>query len=60
MNERRAASGLLWAETGFRKIRHYEDLPKLREAPADSASTTNHNDRANRHLVLTISGTSPS
>jgi putative transposase len=44
MIERWAASGLLWAEGGFRRIRHYEDLPKLREALArslvDSASTT--------------------
>lgn len=43
MVERWAASGLLWAESGFRRIRHYEDLPKLREALArpleDSAST---------------------
>jgi putative transposase len=44
MIERWAATGLLWAEGGFRRIRHYEDLPKLREALArslvDSASTT--------------------
>ena len=43
MVERWGASGLLWAEGGFRRIRHYEDLPKLREALtrslADSAST---------------------
>jgi len=32
MIERWAASGLLWAESGFRRIRHHEDLPKLREA----------------------------
>lgn len=32
MVERWAASGLLWAESGFRRIRHYEDLPKLKEA----------------------------
>jgi hypothetical protein len=36
MIERWAASGLLWAEAGFRRIRHYEDLPKLREALARS------------------------
>jgi len=32
MVERWTASGLLWAESGFRRIRHYEDLPKLKEA----------------------------
>ena len=32
MLSRWAASGLLWAESGFRKVRHHEDLPKLREA----------------------------
>lgn len=32
MLSRWAASGLLWAESGFRRIRHHEDLPKLREA----------------------------
>ena len=32
MVERWAASGLLWAESGFRRIRHYEDLPKLKDA----------------------------
>jgi hypothetical protein len=26
------ASGLLWAEAGFRKIRHAEDLPRLAAA----------------------------
>jgi putative transposase len=44
MIERWSASGLLWAESGFRRIRHREDLPKLREALArsisDSASAT--------------------
>jgi transposase-like protein len=39
-----SASGLLWAESGFRRIRHREDLPKLREALSrpisDSASAT--------------------
>ena len=34
MVERWAASGLLWAESGFRRIRHHEDLPNLREAEA--------------------------
>lgn len=38
MIERWGASGLLWAENGFRRIRHYEDLPKLREALARSSS----------------------
>jgi putative transposase len=42
MIERWTATGLLWAENGFRRIRHHEDLPKLREALArslaDSAS----------------------
>lgn len=37
MLERWAASGLLWAESGFRRIRHAEDLPKLREALQRSA-----------------------
>ena len=32
MIERWSASGLLWAENGFRRIRHAEDLPQLREA----------------------------
>jgi len=32
MVERWTASGLLWAESGYRRIRHYEDLPKLKEA----------------------------
>ena len=36
MIERWSASGLLWAESGFRRIRHHEDLPKLREALARS------------------------
>ena len=44
MIERWSASGLLWAESGFRRIRHYEDLPKLREALkrsfSDSACAT--------------------
>jgi transposase-like protein len=44
MIERWTASGLLWAEGGFRRIRHYEDLPKLREALerslADATSAT--------------------
>ena len=48
--ERWAASGLLWSESGFRRIRHYEDLPKLREALArslaDSASTPDSSLRA--------------
>lgn len=47
MIDRWSASGLLWAESGFRRIRHYEDLPKLKEAlqtpvsdGASSASTS--------------------
>jgi transposase-like protein len=32
MVSRWSASGLLWAEAGFRKIRHYEDLPALTTA----------------------------
>ena len=32
MISRWMASGLLWAENGFRKIRHYEDLKHLKEA----------------------------
>lgn len=40
MVERWAASGLLWAENGFRRIRHHEDLPKLREALARSFSAS--------------------
>ena len=32
MLSRWAASGLLWAESGFRRVRHHEDLPKLGEA----------------------------
>ncbi len=32
MLERWAASGLLWAESGFRRIAHSADLPQLREA----------------------------
>lgn len=32
MLERWAAAGLLWAESGFRKVRGHTDLPKLREA----------------------------
>lgn len=38
MIERWTASGLLWAENGFRRLRHHEDLPKLREALALSFS----------------------
>jgi hypothetical protein len=38
MVSRWMASGLLWAESGFRKIRHAEDLPQL--ATALSLSTT--------------------
>jgi putative transposase len=40
MVERWAASGLLWAENGFRRIRHHDDLPKLREALARSFSVS--------------------
>ena len=40
MVERWAASGLLWAENGFRRIRHHDDLPKLREALARSFSAS--------------------
>lgn len=40
MIERWAASGLLWAENGFRRIRHHDDLPKLREALARSFSAS--------------------
>ena len=32
MLSRWAASGLLWAENGFRRIRHHEELSKLEEA----------------------------
>ena len=32
MLSRWAASGLLWAESGFRRVRHHEDLRKLEEA----------------------------
>lgn len=32
MVSRWTASGLLWSEAGFRKIRHYEDLPTLAAA----------------------------
>jgi putative transposase len=40
MIERWAASGLLWAENGFRRIRHHGDLPKLGEALARSFSAS--------------------
>lgn len=40
MVERWAASGLLWAESGFRRIRHFEELPKLREALTRSFSAS--------------------
>jgi transposase-like protein len=40
MIERWAASGLLWAESGFRRIRHHIDLPKLGEALARSFSAS--------------------
>jgi len=40
MVERWAASGLLWAEIGFRRIRHHEDLPNLREALARSPAAS--------------------
>jgi len=40
MIERWTASGLLWAENGFRRIRHHEDLPKLRESLARSFSAS--------------------
>lgn len=40
MVERWVASGLLWAESGFRRIRHHDDLPKLREALARSYSAS--------------------
>ena len=40
MMERWAAPGLPWAEGGFRRIRHYEDLPKLREALARSLAVS--------------------
>ena len=38
MLERWTASGLLWAENGFRRLRHHDDLPKLRAALARSLS----------------------
>ncbi len=38
MLERWAASGMLWAEAGFRRIRHYEDLPELSQALNGSIS----------------------
>jgi transposase-like protein len=34
------AAGLLWAEAGFRKIRHAEDLPRLAAALSLSASSS--------------------
>jgi putative transposase len=34
------AAGLLWAEAGFRKIRHAEDLPRLAAALAPSAPSS--------------------
>jgi putative transposase len=40
MIERWTAAGLLWAENGFRRIRHHDDLPKLREALAQSFSAS--------------------
>jgi len=40
MIERWTATGLLWAESGFRRIRHHDDLPKLREALARSLSAS--------------------
>jgi hypothetical protein len=33
------ASGLLWAEAGFRRIRHAEDLPRLAAALALSTAS---------------------
>lgn len=50
------ASGLLWAEAGFRKIRHAEDLPRLAHAlelsatasAADAASPSATNSRAEK------------
>ena len=42
------ASGLLWAEAGFRRIRHAEDLPRLAAALAFDQSTINL-PRASRH-----------
>ncbi len=36
MIERWSASGLLWAENGFRRIRHAENLPELQKALARS------------------------
>lgn len=40
MVSRWMASGLLWAEAGFRKIRHAEDLPRLAHALELSALAT--------------------
>jgi hypothetical protein len=34
------ASGLLWAEAGFRRIRHAEDLPRLPSALALSTPSS--------------------
>ena len=64
MVERWAASGLLWAEAGFRRIRHYEDLPKLREALArsleDSASTSGSSLRSEPSVPTESSSENPS
>lgn len=40
MLERWAASGLLWAESGFRRVRHHEDLPRLRDALRDPRTSS--------------------
>lgn len=64
MIERWAAPGLLWAESGFRRIRHYEDLPKLREALArsleDSASTPGSSLRSEPSVPAESSSEAPS
>ena len=40
MVPRWVASGLLWAEAGFRKISHYGDLPRLAAALSSSAASS--------------------
>jgi hypothetical protein len=39
MISRWMASGLLWAEAGFRKVRGHEDLPSLAEALSTLGAT---------------------
>lgn len=48
MVSRWTASGMLWAEAGFRRIRHHGDLPELADALREPAGRGNGREREER------------